>query len=469
MQTLTLSNPAAVAVLNGQELTRCLIVVLRRGGAEILVSGQAPKYRLPAIEVPAQQRIPPSLLPLVETQLGLRAVVRFAMEPENRSFGRRSVVLDALDFRTPEPAGHIWLPVDAVRWDDFVPDARESLWSALVRVNAYATGRRSGNFVRAGWYEEIRAWTENSLAGSGLRLGDLSMQHNPGPDCALLRFRTSGPAVWFKAVGPRCAREFAITRTLSDTGIPHITRVLALREDWRAWLSIEASGRHPDTVTSVFDREVAARCLSELQVASIPHVGALLAAGARDLRTDYLYEAIEPCLSRLSVLMKLQPAVPPDRLGTEEFLMIEKQLRRACRRLTTLGIPDTLGQSDFSAGNILIDGSDAVCLDWAESHVGPPLLTFAYLELLMGGNHSCPRTWKAYLEPWNQEGSAMPLGQLLAIAPLLAVFAYVAVCDAPEQRPEELEPERSRRLRSLTRRMYVEARNSEPSLSSGKQ
>jgi hypothetical protein len=457
MQILTSSSAAAVAAPNRQEVMLCSLVILRKGGAEFLVSGQAPDYRLPTIEIPARQRIAPNLLPRIEESLGLHTVGRFLLGTDQRDLDKGCVVLDVIDPCAPDPAGHSWLSVSAIRWNDFAPEASDVLWSALGRVSAYATGKRAGRFVEAGWFEEVRAWTEKTLTEYGLRLHGLRSQYNLGPDFALLRFATSGSTVWFKAVGSRNAREFAITWTLSDAGAPHTPRVLAFREDWRAWLCLEAEGKHPDSQTAETDWEVAARCLGELQIASIPHTDALLAAGARDLRADHLYQAIDSCLSRLGALMKVQPAVPPHRLDAEAFETIEIQLRQACHRLGALGIPDTVGHSDLSAGNILISETDAVFLDLAESHVGLPFLTLAYLELLAGTALCRKRAREAYLALWRPECSATQIEALLDMTPLLAVFAYVLVCDDPGQHPEELSPELARYLRSLARRMHTEA------------
>jgi hypothetical protein len=155
--------------------------------------------------------------------------------------------------------------------------------------------------------------------------------------------------------------------------------------------------------------------------------------------------------------MKVQPAVPPHRLDAEAFETIEIQLRQACHRLGALGIPVTVGHSDLSAGNILISETDAVFLDLAESHVGLPFLTLAYLELLAGTALCRKRAREAYLALWRPECSATQIEALLDMTPLLAVFAYVLVCDDPGQHPEELSPELARYLRSLARRMHTEA------------
>ena len=458
MQTLTLASPSAMPTANEQELMLCSVIILRREDAEILVSGQAPGYRLPVTRIPKRQRIAPNLGRGIEEHLGLQTIGRFCVVPEGRHRDTCSIVVDVLDSGTAAPGGYLWLSLGEIRWDDFAPDAAGALWSALARINAYSTGKLAGHFVRTGWYEEVSNWINGSLARSGLTLGGLSSQYNFGPDFALLRFTTSGPAVWFKAVGQRCAREYAITRILADAGFPHIPRVLAVCEDWRGWVSLEAAGRHPGSDTSGAEWRAAARALAELQIASISHTGTLLTAGARDFRVDHLHQAIEPALSRLSALMERQPSVPPHRLGTEEFRTIERQLREACRRLGTPGIPDAVGHSDFNSGNVLIDGRDAVFLDWAESHIGPPCITFAYLELLAGPARSRFRMREVYSDTWKALCLSDQIKTLLDVSPLLAAFAHVLACDETGHPPEDLSPKLAGYLRSLARRMHVEAR-----------
>ncbi|MFP5227311.1 MAG: phosphotransferase family protein [Acidobacteriota bacterium] len=367
------------------------------------------------------------------------------------------MVADALDCCAPAPPGFVWLSLSALRWDDFAAESQAPLWSALARIQACVAGTSPGHFVVAGWLEEVRVWTTKVLADSGLSLGGLHSQYNLGPDFSLLRFATSGAAVWFKAVGCKCAQEFAVTRILADARIPHTARVLAFCEEWRAWLSVEAEGRHPDERTSAEQWAMAARCLSDLQIASIPCTPALLAAGGRDFRIGCLRRAIEPCLNRMADLVSRQNSVALSRPGPEGFLTIETALRHACARLDTAEIPDTAGHSDLSAGNILIAENGTVFLDWAECHVGPPFLTLAYLELLTGAAGCSMQAREAYLRRWRQELLPNAVEALLASAPLLAVFACVLLCDSPNQAPEALDSGRARRLRSLTRRMLVEA------------
>ena len=139
--------------------------------------------------------------------------------------------------------------------------------------------------------------------------------------------------------------------------------------------------------------------------------------------------------------------------------------RRASRAtldaLEALGIPETLGHLDLNPGNIIVSPSRCTFLDWAEAYVGNPFFSLEYLREHLrrtSGTDSAVETnlVESYCAQWEQVVPTAAVAEGLTLAPLLAVFAYVAGSNAWED-AERLQPATAGYLRSLTRRMSREA------------
>jgi hypothetical protein len=103
-----------------------------------------------------------------------------------------------------------------------------------------------------------------------------------------------------------------------------------------------------------------------------------------------------------------------------------------------------------------------VFLDWAEAYVGHPFYSFQYLlqhfrRLRAEDPLAEQALTTAYLAPWTGIVSTESLAESMALAPLVAAFAYGAGPDA-WNRPERLrDPKLAGYMRSLARRMNREA------------
>ena len=160
-------------------------------------------------------------------------------------------------------------------------------------------------------------------------------------------------------------------------------------------------------------------------------------------------------------LMERQTKVPPAALGRDELLPLGDRIQSALDALEALGIPETLGHLDLNPGNIIVSPRHCTFLDWSEAYVGNPFFSFAYLlEHLRrtSGTDSAVETKlvEAYCAQWEQVVLPSVVAEGLALAPLLAVFAYAAGSNAWED-TERLQPAAAGYLRSLTRRMTREA------------
>lgn len=130
--------------------------------------------------------------------------------------------------------------------------------------------------------------------------------------------------------------------------------------------------------------------------------------------------------------------------------------------LESFHLPDTLGHADFNPGNILVSPDRCVFLDWAEGSVAHPFLTFEYLRQHVARSSvrepaASERITAAYLAPWGAFYPPEILRRALAIASLIAVFAYAVNCDAWRSLETLRNPRAAGYLRSLTRRMFRES------------
>ncbi|HYU45241.1 MAG TPA: phosphotransferase [Terriglobales bacterium] len=234
------------------------------------------------------------------------------------------------------------------------------------------------------------------------------------------------------------------------------------RPDWNGWLTREVAGKPLCDVQEAALWETAAAALAELQIESIDRGARVLAAGARDLGATGLSKLIQPFIEIMAQLMERQPKVPPPVLGRKELLLLGDRIQSALGGMEALRIPETLGHLDLNPGNIIVAPGRCAFLDWAEAYVGNPCTSFQYLlehrRRTIGTDSTGEvRLIESYCTPWEQIVSRAAIAEALALAPLLAVFAYAAGSNAWEDTERLEEPATAGYLRSLTRRMNREA------------
>jgi len=274
----------------------------------------------------------------------------------------------------------------------------------------------------------------------------------------LVRFETSGPAAWFKAVGEPNAREFPITVLLTELFPKYTPTILATKLECNGWLSLEAKGTALDETQKVSDWEDAATALAGLQIESIGECDRLLSCGARDLRFSTLAGLIHPFFESANELMEQQVKVPPAILNHQELLLLEQRVRAALACLESLGLPETLGHLDMNPGNVIVSGGSCAFLDWGEAYVGPPFFTFQYLlehlRRATGRNSASEaRVIAQYAGEWRSIASASQIEEAFSLASLLAIFAYAAGSNAWSSGMVLRNPQAAGYVRGLTRRM----------------
>jgi len=441
-------------------------IVLGQGGNELLLKPAGEGFLLLSVEIPRWQRLAENMTVAIRNEWGQEAICLFnpdVSDPVTAPNDHNYQVMECSGPTRPHP-GAEWVPVSSLSERTFADPADQvAVQRSLAECrDAGAVALRP--FARLGWFRELQGWIEEVIGPLGFHLAGSFSQLNASPSFSLVRFETSGPAVWFKAVGNPNLREFPITLTLAQLFPNYLPRILAIHPEWDGWLTREVDGKVLCEVhePAPWERSVAA--LAKLQIDSIDQSPRILATGARDLGAAALSKLIQPFIEIMAQLMERQTKVSPPVLGRKELLLLGDRVQGALDALEALAIPETLGHLDLNPGNIIVSPSRCVFLDWAEAYIGNPFLTFQYLlEHLRrtSGEHSADETRvvESYVAQWRRIAPRDAIAAGLALSPLLAVFAYAAgtgmFCDQ-ERLPD---PQFAGYLRSLARRMSREAGN----------
>jgi hypothetical protein len=317
-------------------------------------------------------------------------------------------------------------------------------------------------FARRGWLARVREWTSHIVRRLGFELTGQLRQYNGSPAFNLIRFETTGPAVWFKGAGGPNLREYPITLKLAELFPSFVPEILGTKPEWSAWLSREVEGTNLGEAKDVALWKKAVTDLARLQIRSISRSDSVLNSRAHDLRTDALLDSVDPFLEVVARLMEEQPKVPPPTLSRRELSLLNQRIKDSLTLLEDLRIPNTLGHLDLNPWNIVVSADGGIFLDWAEAYLGHPFFCVEYA-LEHFRREICAdavlesELVNAYKAPWCQLLSGDLTSEALALTPLAAVFAYAAGTSAWKDEEGLRDPRMGAYLRSLARRMNREA------------
>jgi len=420
---------------------------------------------LPSVAIPRWHRVAENLTPAIKTDWGEEVICLFDLDALTATNGK-GIRYQAAEHWCANGLPKMptqWVPVSALSQDSLSdPFDYSATQQSIMACNAEVQDSPDDPFARLGWFKELREWVELVIEPLGFHLNGNFHQLNASPSFSLVRFETGGPALWFKAVGEPNRKEFPITCTLAQLFPNDLPPVLATRPDWNGWLTREVAGKLLCDVQETALWERAAAGLAELQIDSIDHGVRIFAAGARDLSAPALSKLIQPLMEIIGRLMEQQPKVPPSVLGRKELLLLGDRIQNAVDALEALQIPETLGHLDLNPGNIIVSPGRCAFLDWAEAYVGNPFFSFQYLlehlhRTLGTASAIEARLIESYCSQWEQVVPPTAVAEGLALAPLLAVFAYAARSNAWEDTERLQDPGIAGYLRSLARRMNREA------------
>lgn len=442
-----------------------LLLIVRRGGEEILLSTDGAKYTLPRVHFPAQERISININRAVEREFGLRVISLYQVIP-----GGPAPPVDCL-YHAVSAVPSAQMPTGDYRWISTRPltpnlFSEERDFAAIealrLGLEAARTDHAAEPFRNPGWFPEVKNWVDRSLRPYSLFLSGEFEQFTACPSFSLIRFETNRESVWFKAVGEPNLREWTLTLALARLCPDFIARTLAARRRWNAWLSLETPGESLATKAEPRCWEQAAASLASLQIRSVTDTGKLLEAGAHDLRVPRLLSLLDPFFEFATRATGRSPLERSKNLTPLEVSELKDSVRFSLQELEGLGRFETVGHMDLNPGNIFCTPDRAVFLDWAEGFVGNPLVSFEYLlqhfrRTALAAPILEVEFRNAYLKPWRNRISPKDLERALALSPLVALFAYAATVwsSPPADSPQQLL--RERYLLGLVRKMKGEA------------
>jgi hypothetical protein len=441
------------------------LIILRHLNSEILLSHTTCGFALPQITIPTRQRIAQCITESVLNAWNLKTVCLF--QPEVRD----GIGPGENQYMVLEPRDPVWQPPADLRWvsGDRMQTVIDSMSEcrvvrdALQAATAYNNGALRGPFARVGWIDELMSWAQAKISSRKLSLTGRFRQLNASPFFSLIKLETTGPALWFKAVGEPNLHEYSITLGLAQEYPRYLPEIIAAKPEWNGWLMFEVEGERIGKSLELKQWLRVAETLARLQLGYLGKDRRLLEIGCKDRRIAAIIRRIDPFLDCMDRLMQEQPSEPPRRLHRLELQEIGGTLKDAFRCMEQAGIPDSLIHGDFNPENVLINSSNCVFLDWAEGSVGPPFLTLEYLVEFLRRTHVGVHQYEsdlrhAYACCWSRVASERQICEAMRIAPSLAVFCYALGSQAWEY-PELMHRSGiGRYLRALTRRLQQELR-----------
>jgi len=409
------------------------IVVPRHGASEFLLSVSDTRFSLPKVEIPPRCRTAETLNAEIERSWELKVVSRFSLGsiPNGNDGSRcRYYVVEALRSAAPPPSGMAWEPLASLTEHAF-KDTADFLAIRLALAPSTGSGREGidGPFRKPGWFAELVEWTQSVIRPLGLHLTGDFKQFNASPTFSLVRLETSGPAVWFKAVGAPNLREFPITIALARSLPCYLPRLIATREDWNGWLAEEAEGVNLGDTGDIDLWLRAAVQLATFQIEFTKKANGVLQSSFRDARLHTLSQVVEPFFRFLAEVADQQIQANCSALGQPDLLSLEHEIKTTLIELRNLNFPDTIGHFDINPGNVVLSSERCTFLDWAEGFVGHPFFTFQYFleyfrRAFPNDDLSAARMTEGYASQWSSRATISEIREALSLSALGAVFAY---------------------------------------------
>lgn len=437
------------------------LIVFNRAGTAVLLESGPSGYDLPLVDIPKFTRAAKEITTLLHDRWHVPSVLLFSGLLEQNPVIVYFAALEAQARTGRSPEKMDWFPVHHAIAHLLKDKNCSVLESSYLRATNRTVGDDRGPFSRLGWLNNLQDWVRTVICPLGMELEDFQ-QLNGCETFSLIRFNTTKHPVWFKAVGKPNLHEFPITLALAELFPEYVPSLLATRPACNGWLMADAGGPPLSGVEDSSIWKNSAIALAGLQIASLAVIDDLLEAGCRDLRIGTLLGLVDPFLEVIDHLMQQQTKLPPAILSWRELCDLGATLKKALCCLESLGIPDTLGHTDFNPGNILVCSQRCVFIDWAEGHVSHPFLTLEYLISHLRKDYPALTQFEdtirsSYAKRWQSVSLPEHVSEAFLFSPLVAVFAY-AIAGNSWRDPERLKiPQVPGYLRSLTRRMKKEA------------
>ena len=321
--------------------------------------------------------------------------------------------LDVVGCRAvPPPAGR-WL--EPAAFDD--PELAGLLARTIREYEVEPPALRPPWF-RRGWYDEVEAWVDSSLARAGRRRTGPMRPAKMWSISGVLRIPTESGDVWFKAAGEVFHAEAAIHRVLA-MHFPDDVPVLLAEDDARAWLLMEPISGATDATRAPGAGPVLARRWAEVQLAALDLTDELRPAGCLVRDADATIAGFRRVLSDGSELSRLTD----EEVGTLRGL--QGEVEDLVREFWGCGLPDTLSHGDLHLGNVAYDGRELRVFDLTDVCLSHPLLDGCHLARFDDERPPDDDLFAAFVEPWREACPDADIDRAMRLA-LLADLVFQA-------------------------------------------
>jgi hypothetical protein len=407
-------------------------------------------YVLPKVSIPLWERPAEQLTRLIEERWHLKSIILdlvFDDCPDSPCA--------IIEVRTP-----LWSPstegFTKVDLDEISAAALEGMERKVLQSILLGEDSGRGPFSQIGWIEDAQAWIHEVTKGRGPTLTGETLHRNSGGRFCLIRLAASnGVGYWLKATGERNTREFGITTLLAAVCPEYLPRLIAVREDWNAWLMEEhGSSLCESKSLEAFLRSV--RNMANIQRRFIGQSEILFTVSCDDHRNETLHSHVAELIAFLDEAMALQASTKAPRLSFPRLKVLEAALHQACSLQQKLGIPDSIMHSDINPGNILYDGDRYVFIDWCETNVGNPFITLEQMCVHAVRRSFEPEQWTRALRDeykacWLDLLTERQVDLALQLAPLLSILSSLYGRGDWLNSPDRYHPRRLSYSRSLAR------------------
>lgn len=299
-----------------------------------------------------------------------------------------------------------------------------------VRVKAITLGDTSGRspFSRLGWVDDVQAWIRASEESS-MEFDDNVRSFSPISTFTLARLATcDGRAYWLKSPRSQNQTELAVTQTLARYCTAFLPRLVAVRQDWNAWITEEV-GVPIQRCRNAAAYEKAVHCLAGIQISSIDLIRELVESGCFDQRIPVLRSSLLSAETYLLGALNLTSRGERSSVEKGALRKAVAVVDDACLALAKIGLRDALIHNDLNTGNILVDDERAVLIDWAEACIGVPFVSFLHLcaqaEECGVLSHESQKLTAIYKGYWRQYLPEEKLDLALALVPPVAIASYL--------------------------------------------
>lgn len=235
--------------------------------------------------------------------------------------------------------------------------------------------------------------------------------------------------------------------------------IVATQREWNGWLAKEIRGHELAEETNGRQWALTARVLAKIQKRFIGRDQELLDLQCVDWRMPAVLKSLDPFFERMEEIMRRQTKNPPRPLDTGELRMLKIHCRDLCYQVEDLDIPYTIAHGDFSPHNVIISEGWPWMIDWAESYLTFPFISWEHFWNRVLRNHPEYASWhdrmlgNYAIEVWEPLLGKERVTAGLRLSPAMAVL-LLAMYNMDD--PDEWNPRMDRVKRSLTRRLHRE-------------